>query len=331
MSLNVALIDKSEIIKKMISHSLHYYSAEVHRFGDLNEFKSQANSIKPDVIFIDWELKQDDMPLAVFANKNIKDTPIVAIYRNEQDKEIKKFPNKIKKPLDPTVLRKVVGSIIAGTNKTSYIHEFLDYPAKKANTKLDASANKASGKDSAEQTKTFAVTDKQDKTTKPASNQTTTQEVLIDRKEVNVDELSFADFGPPAVDSSPSDENTASNYKSSISNKDKDLKESLVKIVLNEYKSSLEFETLVEKTLTAQAEALSQQILNKDHSAFIKKSFTNFKDTDEFKQFFLTLLKTTDFQSAFKQELQKFVKTQMPILAKQIIETEISKILKDIS
>ena len=42
MALKIALIDKNEIMQKMLSHCLHYFGADVHRFDGPAEFPAEA-------------------------------------------------------------------------------------------------------------------------------------------------------------------------------------------------------------------------------------------------------------------------------------------------
>ena len=131
MGLNVALIDKSEITQKMISHSLHYYSAKIHRFENLEDLLAQSSQIKPDVAFIDWDLKKGKESIALEAQNKINDFPLIILYRNSSDPQLEKAKNRIKKPIDANALRKMVVHIVPKAARFK-IDQFLVYPNKKS-------------------------------------------------------------------------------------------------------------------------------------------------------------------------------------------------------
>ena len=330
MSLNIALIDKSEVIKKMIAHSLHYYSAEVHRFETLDDFQLKKNHIKPDVLIIDWELKKGDSePLAVSAKKDISDIPIIAIYRDEQDKDVKQFPHTVKKPIDPSLLRKVVSGIVHKA-KDSKIHEFLKYPENEKETLKKNSMADVSSVKKKEETKKIELPTLDLETIKKDSQSSEKKEeksehLFIDREKVDIDELSLGDFGPLPVTDEAVEEDSKDD-KTPISIK----KEGSRATNFSEYKNSLEFETLVENTLKSFAQDLSKKILEKEHAEFIKQSFENFKKTEEFEKFFSSMLMKTSFQELFVKELEKFIKQELPKIAKEAVEAQIKTLLKTV-
>ena len=131
MGLNVALIDKSEITQKMISHSLHYYSAKIHRFENLEDLLAQSSKIKPDVAFIDWDLKKGKESIALEAQNKINDFPLIVLYRNSSDPQLEKAKNRIKKPIDANALRKMVIHMVPKAGRFK-IDQFLVYPNKKS-------------------------------------------------------------------------------------------------------------------------------------------------------------------------------------------------------
>ena len=125
MGLEVALIDKSEIIEKMISHSLHYFGANIHRFEDLETFPRDQSF---DLVFIDWDIKIDAEPLALKAKEYITQTPIVILHRNSSDSELKAFPHQLKKPIDANQARELTIRLAPKVNQLK-IHKFLQYPS----------------------------------------------------------------------------------------------------------------------------------------------------------------------------------------------------------
>ncbi len=396
MSLNVALIDKSEIIKKMLSHCLYYYSAEIHRFETLDDLKSQSKHLKPDIIFIDWDLKKGDEHLAISAKKEIKNVPLVAIYRDGSDEKITSFTNRIKKPLDANLLRKMVADLIPKIGQ-SKIHSFLKFPKnqdkikeqEESKTKEVLGVKKEPSEktleesvinfdlmdlESSEETKTDIHLDKisttqndatdtkkadlnlidginddsiknnQDKTTfkstKKNSSETTfkkekpkiKKKPLFNKDRIKLDETTFNDFAPMAVKSSD-EERTDSQISMENKNTIK-IKDEMILKALEEYKNTLQFEKLMELSLKNYAKNLSVKIIEKDQGEILKKSLSDFKKEDGFKQLILKTLQeyikeNSEFRSLFQKELQKFIIKELPRLAKKVIEKEIKKILEE--
>ena len=131
MALNVALIDKSEITKKMISHCLHYYAAQVQRFENLEDMQSRFHRTKPDIVFIDWDLKKDEKPLALSLGGEDPSTPFIVLHRDTPSEDLNKMHNRIKKPIDANRLREMVVKLVPKTNELK-IHKFLKYPTKES-------------------------------------------------------------------------------------------------------------------------------------------------------------------------------------------------------
>ena len=393
MSLNIALVDKSEIIKKMMSHCLRYYAAEIHRFETLDDLKLQSKHLKPDIIFIDWDLKKGDEPLAISAKKEITDIPLVVIYRNGSDEKITSITNRIKKPLDANLLRKMVADLVPELGQ-SKIHNFLKFPNKqqtveeieeqeKENTKkkpskesvIDFDSNLDSSKkedvsiqskmrdylDEVYVKKEITKTDhpmglnlpketENDLLVKGGEDQTTfkptkpllsdivpkkkaaqaKKKSLFDKDEDNT----FNDFAPMAIKSS-SEEKTNPTYVPQGDKQNIQIKDEMILKVLEEYKNTLEFENLMELSLKQYAKDLSKKILEKDGGGeILKKSLSDFKKEDSFKQLILKTLseyikENSEFRSLFEKELQQFIIKGLPQLAKEIIEKEIKRILEE--
>ena len=122
MGLNVALIDTSEIIRKMLSHSLYYFGANVQRYENLSSFPPEEDF---DLIFVDWELKEGDHPLALVMKEKVKKTPVVALHRESADHL--DFPHYLKKPINANLTRELVLRLSEKAQQLK-IHKFLAYP-----------------------------------------------------------------------------------------------------------------------------------------------------------------------------------------------------------
>ena len=310
MSLNVVLIDKSEVIKKMLSHCLHYYSAEIHRVENLEDLKNH----QPDLIFIDWDLKQGEEPLAVSAGKNIKQTPYIVIYRNEEDAKIKSIKNKIKKPLDANLLREMVANLVPKIGQST-IHNFLKFP-NHSDSQTDSDADPQ-----------VQNTDPQKASKKGASK--TKAKTFLRPEDLTLEEdTSLNPIGDqggqtPLQKSSPS--------SASKSNNEKD--EMILKI-LSEYKNTLGFEKILDQSLQKYAQKITQKILEKDDGSLLKQSISDLKKEEGFKNLILQTLSEyvrehSVFRTLFEEELRKFIAKDLPTLSKKVIEKEIKKILED--
>ena len=136
-SIQVALFDKSPIIKKMLSHCLHYFATDIQSFSTLQEFliesqKKEQPTKKISAIFVDWEMQQDDQPLFYHLQKQFKEIPLVLLYRSSflpQVKDLSKdqVPYRIQKPINPKEVRDLFGQLIPQAKK-SPIHSFLQFP-----------------------------------------------------------------------------------------------------------------------------------------------------------------------------------------------------------
>ena len=132
LSIHVALIDTSEIIHKMLSHSLHYYTVEVHQFNNLREYFGYFQSEKPKLVFIDWEVNYENTPLIYKAGEQFDFIPYVLLYRKTFESEIynipkKRIPYRIKKPINPKEVRDICIQLIPEL-KTAPLPAFLKFP-----------------------------------------------------------------------------------------------------------------------------------------------------------------------------------------------------------
>ena len=132
MSISVVLIDKSEIVEKMLSHCLYYFSAKVSRIENWDENKEKIKEIKPDILFVEWELKNKEKALAFSIEKEMNPTPVVILYRASSGPEINtltpdQLPHRLIKPFDPKILREKFTRLVPQI-KDSKIHPFLKFP-----------------------------------------------------------------------------------------------------------------------------------------------------------------------------------------------------------
>ncbi|MCY4321460.1 MAG: hypothetical protein OXC37_03525 [Bdellovibrionaceae bacterium] len=131
MGLKVALIDKSEIVHKMLSHCLYYYTIEVHRFDDFDSYLKSFHNEKPDLIFIDWEIKKGDQPIIYTAIDQFHAVPFVLLYRKTMEQDISavsnQVPHKISKPINPKKVRDICVELIPEL-KNSALTSFLEFP-----------------------------------------------------------------------------------------------------------------------------------------------------------------------------------------------------------
>ena len=132
LAIHIALIDKSEVIHKMLLHCLYYYTVQVHRFNSLEEYSAQFKDNQPRLIFIDWELKRADRPLIYTARDQFQFIPLVLLYRQDLKADLlnlpkDKIPYRIKKPLNPKEIRDICVKLIPEL-KNSTLHSFLKFP-----------------------------------------------------------------------------------------------------------------------------------------------------------------------------------------------------------
>ena len=146
MSISVLLIDKSEIVEKMLSHCLYYFSAKVFRIESWDEHRDKIKEVKPDILFVEWELKNAGQALALSIEEEIKPLPVVLLYRASSVSEInalpsEKLPHRLVKPFDPKILREKFTKLVPQM-KDSKIHPFLQFPKKQsAQTETDLKEN----------------------------------------------------------------------------------------------------------------------------------------------------------------------------------------------
>ena len=141
MSIHIALIDQSEIVQKMLSHCLYYFSAEVLRFDSLKDSQSHFADKKPDIVFVDWEMKRDNEAVIYSTIQDMKPTPVVLTYRLSYKPQIdaipvNQVPYRVRKPLEPKVVRDILTKLVPQA-KESKIHPFLVFPKSKEEKKRE--------------------------------------------------------------------------------------------------------------------------------------------------------------------------------------------------
>ena len=402
MALNVVLIDKSEITKKMISHCLHYYAAQVHRFENLEEMQSRFHQEQPDVVFVDWDLKQGQQPLA-FSMKKQSASPLIVLHRGAPSESLNQMEHRLQKPIDANRLREMVVKLVPRTSQLK-IHKFLKYPKKQPsftedtgkpraestqwesdemmdlpnqegvpmeliNPSLeDAVSNASSPKEDSPVQKapeageggyTLPNVDKMEgyeieKSSVSAMLSSKTREVSAVAQQKPVDEEKPSlHSAPPAKGQEPTqpkifikedidlDEDTANDFApAALSNQatadvaDTEQNREMILKILNEYKDTLEFESLMEKALRNYGDKMVKQIVAQDSRTIIQKAFSDYTGTPQFKTdmggFLAAYLeKNETVKKQIEKTLVSFVRTQLPVLAKEIIETEIKKLLDE--
>ena len=132
MKIQVGLLDESEIIKKMLSHCLHYFVVNLHAFKTWDECLLHTHNQNLNILFIDWDMSHGDNRLIDLAQQKLYSIPTVLMYRQEAEEELssrntKLTPYRIKKPLNPKIVREVFSKLVPQVQKDS-IHSFLQYP-----------------------------------------------------------------------------------------------------------------------------------------------------------------------------------------------------------
>ena len=396
MSIHVALIDQSEIVQKMLSHCLYHFSAEVLRFDNLKDSQSHFADKKPDIVFVDWEMKKDDEAVIYSAIQDMKPTPVVLTYRLNYKPQVDAIPEdqvpyRVRKPLEPQAVRDILTELVPQV-KESKIHPFLVFPKSEREKKQVSAVPVQKGMDKhlvtseadsprdkplqkksppgfkildemKEKTQTFLkhtlpgiVTEKIKPQEKPVSSKSdkssleNAQNPLIqklekdksqkvdssliekekmdpsislaqqenkptqtkmDKENINIDEDTQNDLAPMAIKSSAS-ERGGFEADQNFALSDKDILK-----VLNKYKDTLEFQKLMENVLSEYAKETVANILEGN------------KVTDLLQQPLAEFKQSKKFQELVERQIIQYVKRQLPLLIKEIVEQEIKKIIGD--
>ena len=132
MGIQALLIDKSEIIGKMLSHCLHHYLVKVSRFDSWEEGKAKFSNSLPDIVFVDWEIGKG--ALAFSLKEMLPSSPVVPLFRpsgaassTSSPPPSESFPYQLTKPLNPQAVRDTVSALVPKL-KEFKIHSFLKFP-----------------------------------------------------------------------------------------------------------------------------------------------------------------------------------------------------------
>ncbi|MCY4512093.1 MAG: hypothetical protein OXB86_00220, partial [Bdellovibrionales bacterium] len=157
---------------------------------------------------------------------------------------------------------------------------------------------------------------------KPSSQESPVPKIFI-KEDIDLDEDTANDFAPAALSS-----------KASADVADTEQNREMILKILHEYKDTLEFESLMEKALKNYGDKMVKQIVAQDSQNIIQKAFASYKDTPQFKTDMGDFLKeylekNGDIKKQMEKTLMSFIQTQLPVLAKELIETEIKKLLNE--
>ena len=303
MSLSVALLDKSEITKKMISHSLHHYFPKIHRFETEEEFLSHSELSKWDVVIVDWAFKKENKPLAL-SLQNQSSQPLIVLYR-ESSLELEQVKYRLKKPIDPKQLRDLISKWVPKANKLK-LNSFLTYPS------------------------TLKPDEKEEKKKEPQD-----KEVLFDLPPIDSTKKTEASFIEKTTPPSSSKPSLAPFPQNQAPSTEKSLDTKIILKVLDEYKNTLEFEQLMEKALKGYGEQMMKKIVEKEGLNLLKKTIDSYKDSPVFHEQIQKVLKNylekeSPLQKNLEQRLLSFAEKKFPEIAKKIIEKEIQKLLNEV-
>ena len=366
MRFQVGLLDKSEIIKKMISHCLHYFVVDMHYFTTLDECLIHAGNHTLNIIFVDWEMAQNGTPLIYLIRSQLSSIPVVLMYRSNWEAVVSQIdkntvPHRLTKPINPKTVRDIFSSLVPEVKKSS-IHSFLIFPQHKeggspaAGTRPLPQKNppQSSLEDSNQKTGVMSYLEKADNSLggrqnkeegggglagsskgggqsflgvdEKALTQTGLTQVQtsingsplklnkIDKNKIVLDEDTQNDLAPMAIKSAASKRGSAQNGAHPLSEKQ-------VLDVLMKYKDSLEFTNLMEKVLSDYAKQAVVSLLQPDQvKNLVKKPMRDFKESESFKKL---------VEREISHHLSGYLKKELPLAVKSVIEAEIKKIIGD--
>ena len=331
MGVEVALIDKGEITQKMISHSLHYYSAKIHQFENLESLLPQLSQIKPDVVFIDWDMKKGDEPLALEVQRKINDLPLIVLHRDSSDPQLKKIKNRIKKPIDAHALRELVARIVPKMNQFK-IDQFLEFPQKKEEepeedvtliSKQIFPDNKLSNEDKASEDKTKSAPDNKDEKllVLPETDGEDVKD-LIQKNDI-IDEKEFATASDGAKEGLELPK---------LNTNEEPVIEKQPAFVTSQENSN----TLLNDEAQNQAQKIVQDLFVQKGESLLKDTLKEYQETQEFKN---SINKTIEsyvnsekMQEALQELLKKELsdlKTKLPGIAKELIQKKIDTLMSE--
>lgn len=320
MGIRAVLIDKSEIVQKMLSHCLHYFSTEVSRFDSLEDCQSHFTDKPPDIAFMDWEPKKKNETVIYSAIEKMKPVPVVLLYRENNDRiqsiPPDKIPYKLKKPLEPKAVRDIFTELVPQI-KDSSLHPFLKFPQKEKiasppEPELDEKSKTFTAQTTEQEVKMSLNETSPAGFKIPVEKKSIVTSKKIKKEDINIDEDTQNDLAPMAMKSSAIEKENSKIIKENLELNEKDILK-----VLNKYKDSLEFQKLMESVLSEYAQKTVKNILQGDKvTDLMQQPLKEFKEGDKFKQL-------------VEQQVSQYVREQLPLLIKEIVEREIKKIIGD--
>ena len=131
---------------------------------------------------------------------------------------------------------------------------------------------------------------------------------VFDKEQLNIDENTKNDFAPMAMKSAPDTQDEVLEKKTFIMSEEDILR------TLKKYKDSLEFQNLMERVLSEQAEkALSGFLQGLNRADFLKQPLHAFQQSQSFREI-------------LKKEVAQYIKAHLPLAVKEVAEREIKKI-----
>lgn len=339
----IILIDESEIVKKTMEHCLSYFFAKIYHFKNLEEYKNDIQKLQADVIFVDWNIKQNKESIAFSVLKFAKLIPVVLIYKSNMQDEVQKiskdqFSHQIIKPFNPNILRDKLIECIPQI-KTTHVYPFLDFPQtmpdkknhskkiqqkdpikiqtfKKEDLKTDNKSenNNTIGLTLNEKTSLSKISEEDVNPQEIAEgiktdNKSENESRLNKRQTFKISEITKNDLAPVAMKSFIPIKEIDNKDSSQILDNKKIIK------VLNTYKDSLEFQKVIEQTIL---EYVSKNPhINKKES---KIQDAVKKETD-------TYFKQVNMQDVVKKEIKKHLDRHISNIMKTIIEDKIKEII----
>lgn len=135
MALRVLLADESSTIKKVFQLALQDFAVDVRPVNIGVDVVSVAQTFKPDIIFADVLLQKRngyEVALEIKQHPTLKNTPVVLMWSGfvelDEDKFQASLSNaQLEKPFDVAALRKLITDLVPRTQKQR-ISQFLSFP-----------------------------------------------------------------------------------------------------------------------------------------------------------------------------------------------------------
>jgi CheY-like chemotaxis protein len=135
MALRVLLADESSTIKKVFQLALQDFAVEVRSVNIGVDVATVALSFKPDIIFADVLLQKKngyEVALELKQNPSLKNVPVVLMWSGFMEFDDDKFQASLanaslEKPFDVAALRKLVNDLVPRT-QSQRLSQFLSFP-----------------------------------------------------------------------------------------------------------------------------------------------------------------------------------------------------------